>query len=973
MTNQLISGFRQIDHQDIVELRGEGSLWQHEKTGARLFFIDCEDDNKVFSVSFRTPPADDTGLPHILEHSVLCGSRKFPLKEPFVELVKGSLNTFLNAMTYPDKTMYPVASRNDRDFKNLVDVYLDAVFFPNIYNNPWTLRQEGWHYELDSVEGEVSYNGVVYNEMKGVFSSSDAILEREVFKVLFPDTPYGKESGGDPDAIPNLTQAQFEEFHRTYYHPSNSFIFLYGKLDITEYLTFFDQEYLGRFDKLTVNSEILPQSAFKARKKSVVYYPVTQDETIEGKALLSLNWVTGLGEDPAELMGLDVLSHILLETSASPLKKALQDANIGKEISGHFQDGILQPIFSVVSTHAKEDQEADFIQVIESTLEKLATDGLDPKLVAASLHRYEFQLREGSTGTTPKGLIQGIRAMDTWLYGGHPVDALRYEEPLKVLKDGATQGFFENLIKKCLLNNSHQALVIALPQPGLSEQKEKQSAEALQAWKAQQSEETLLQVIAESKELEKRQGAPDSPEQLATIPLLDRKDLKVEPDFPVWQEKKLENQVTELTQELFTSRILYLSLYFDTHIVEQKDVPYLQLVTALLGRMNTSRRPYSDLSNEINLRSGGLSFSHWAVGDKAEGSIYHPRFTVKTKMLGEDLAGALELLEEILLETRFDDSKRLKELIAEARARWESSLSEMGQQLATGRLASYLSEQGAYNDLSQLPFYRFLKELDDQFEERKTEIQESLKRVCGMIFRQPNLLINRVGGKEEIQAANQLLPQFLEKFSKKLLPKVNYKFDVKPLNEGLLSGSKVQYVAQGFNFRTLGKSYRGIYKLLETVLRYDYFWTRIRVQGGAYGSHARFERAGTMMFSSYRDPNLVETLNVYKELPEFLRSFAPDEREMTKYVIGTISGLDTPLTPSLKGDVAVSAFFSGVTAQDVAQERLDILKAQPKDLQDLADWIESGIAENTICIFGGEEKLKKQTQLFSRLIPVTEF
>lgn len=965
-------GFVLLEQKEIEEVKGIGALWKHEKSGARLFHISSKDDNKVFSVSFRTPPTDDTGLPHILEHSVLCGSRKFPLKEPFVELVKGSLNTFLNAMTFPDKTMYPVASRNDQDFKNLVDVYLDAVFFPNIYNNPWTLKQEGWHYELDSLDGELTYNGVVYNEMKGVFSSPDALLEQEIFSTLFPDTPYGKESGGDPEKIPQLTQTDFENFHRTYYHPSNSFFYLYGNMNLDEYLQFFNEEYLSSFEKEEIDSEIKHQAEFSNPKEAMIEYPISEDDDPEGKAIFTLNWVTDTRQDLTLAMGLDLLCHILLETSASPLRKALQDAGIAKEISGDFQDSLLQPVFSVTATFGKKEKKEDFIRVIFETLEKIAAEGLDRELIRASLHRQEFSLREGVTGSTPKGLIYGIRCMNTWLYDKDPADSLRYEAALQSIKEGAEKGFFEDLIQRFLLTNSHRALVWAIPSQGLLERKEKEDVQKLAEWKSTLSKEQLEVIISETEELNVRQETPDPIENLNTIPLLNRSDMKKEADFPEWREVPLSNQSVLLEQQLFTGKILYFSLSFDGKKIPQKDLGYLHLLSYLLGKISTQNYHYEDLSNKINQQSGGMSFTLYGWSKKGESNSFDSRFMLKTKALSEDIHSLTELIQEILTCSRFDEEKRISDLISEIRARMENSMNDAGQQIAIGRVNAMLSTQGAYNYYGQLPLYQFIKHLDENFDQEKNALFEKLKEVYSKIFSVGNLVINATGDSVELEILKNQMPNLMNSLSQDSFAQEEYVFSDLPKSEGIYTSSKVQYVVQGFNYQKMGQEFHGIYKVMETILRYDYLWNRIRLQGGAYGAAARFERNGGAVFSSYRDPNLTETLEVYQGIGNYLRNFAPDEREMTKYVIGTVSGLDTPLTPSMKSDLVLSAYFAGVNAEDIQRERNQVLEVTSKQIRETAAWIEKGMKENLYCVFGNEDKIKTEKGRFERIISATD-
>lgn len=964
-------GFRFIEEKQIEEVKGLCSLWEHEQSGARLFHVATKDDNKVFSVSFRTPPEDDTGLPHILEHSVLCGSRKYPLKEPFVELVKGSLNTFLNAMTFPDKTMYPVASRNKQDFRNLMDVYLDAVFFPNIYTNHWILKQEGWHYELENVEGELIYNGVVFNEMKGVFSSADAVLEQKVFSALFPDTPYGKESGGDPAAIPMLTQEKFEEFHRTYYHPSNSFFYLYGDMDLDETLRFIHEEYLVHFDRIVVNSIIPFQAPFQKPVEETVEYSISTDDSTDEKAIFTLNWGLDLEQDLTLTMAMELLCYVLLATPASPLKKALQEAGIAKEISGDFQGSLLQPVFSVIGTYGDEKNKEEFEKIIFETLHQIVQDGLDPELVSSALHRKEFSLREGVTGSTPKGLIYGIHLMNHWLYEKSPFTSLTYEKSLAILKEKARQSYLEELIEKYLLQNNHRALVSATPKSGLTEEVENKSAETLAQWKAQQSQEMLENIILETKELKERQATPDSPEDLATIPLLKREDLEKEPDFPHYEKRKDELDNVFLTQEVEANGILYATLAFDAKVISQEDLGALWLLSDVLGRMDTENYSYGDLSTAVNSKSGGLSFALYSWGESQAYGAFSPRFLVRTKVLHEDISPLVKLIEEILLRTLFDDPRRLHELVREIRARMENSLNDEGQSIAVDRLSANFSDQGRYNFYGQLPYYLFIKQLDDDFDTRKNQLSQELRRVSRKLFVGSGLVSNVAGEKTEIDSWNSAQEELLANLPTEIQTEGSYDFTPLAKTEAIYTGSKVQYVVQGFDFSKLGQPYSGVYKLIEIILRYDYLWTRIRVQGGAYGANARFERSGTTFFSSYRDPNLKETLAVYQGISEYLRNFDPGEREMTKYIIGTMSGLDTPKTAAQKADQVLAIYFNEITHEDVRQSRQEILTASAEDIQKAAEWIEKGLKQNIYCVFGGEDKIKGQKELFEKIVSAT--
>ncbi|MFA6849505.1 MAG: insulinase family protein, partial [Selenomonadaceae bacterium] len=510
--NKIYHGFRLLKTTKIKEVNSTAYEFTHEKSGARLLFLENKDDNKVFSISFRTPPKDDTGVAHIVEHSTLCGSRKFPLKEPFVELVKGSLNTFLNAMTYPDKTMYPVASQNDKDFQNLMDVYLDAVFYPVMYTTPEVLMQEGWHYEIEKPADDLEYSGVVYNEMKGALSSPEDILDSKSMNSLFPDTTYGFESGGDPEAIPQLTQQMFIDFHEKYYHPSNSYIYLYGDMDIDEKLAFLDKEYLQSFSRIAVPSKIMKQPQFKEHKVIYGEYPIGAEEAAEDKTFLSLNAIVGEATEVETMLALEILEHALLKTQAAPLRKALIDAKIGKDVQSSFEDGILQPFFSIIINGAEADRAEKFRTVVRDTLQKLVQDGIDRELMEASINLLEFKLREADFGQYPKGLVYNIKIMNSWLYDKDPTIFLYYEELMQKMKDGLENGYFEKVLKERFLDNPHMTLLVLSPNKELAAEKAAALQKVLAIKKEQLSTGELDHIIEMTAALKQRQQREDSPE-----------------------------------------------------------------------------------------------------------------------------------------------------------------------------------------------------------------------------------------------------------------------------------------------------------------------------------------------------------------------------------------------------------------------------------------------------------------------------
>ncbi|EYE89773.1 peptidase M16 [Fervidicella metallireducens AeB] len=968
--NKIYHGFRLLEEKDLKEINSTARLFSHEKSGARLLYISNDDDNKVFSISFRTPPENSTGLPHILEHSVLCGSRKFPVKEPFVELVKGSLNTFLNAMTYPDKTMYPVASKNSKDFINLMDVYLDAVFYPNIYECPEILMQEGWHYEIDNKDSDIEYKGVVYNEMKGAFSSPEGILFRKIQESLFPDTTYGFESGGDPDVIPELTQEEFLNFHRTYYHPSNSYIFLYGDGDILEHLKFINEEYLDAFNKIDINSKIPEQKPIGSLKEMTVEYSISNDEEEKDKTFLSLNTVVGKATDPELYLAFEILEHMLLSTPAAPLKKALLDAGIGKDVFGVFDNSILQPVFSVVVKNSNEDRKDEFVEIVNSTLRDIVQNGLDKKLIEASINIKEFQMREANFNGYPKGLIYGIKCMDSWLYDENPYMHLQYEDTLKKIKTALTSNYFEVLIEKYLLNSSHSSLLIVKPECGLSEKKAEEVKNKLRGFKEGLSESEIEELINNTIKLRERQETPDSEEELERIPLISLEDIEKNVEgLPT--EKRKELGIDVLHHEMFTNNIAYINMYFDTTSVERELIPYVGLLSGILGKVNTETYSYQDLTKEININTGGIENKVEIFGEKGSFEIFHPKFIVKSKVLVDKLPRLLQILREITCASKFDDKKRIKEIIQETKSRIEMSIINNGNVTAVNRVYSYIAASGKYYDLVKgVAYFKFLSELERDFDKRADEICNNIERTFNSIFNINNIVIGITCDEAGYNRFRDNL-EIIQKGLRTESPSYQkYDFSLEHKNDGLMTSAKVQYVAKAYNFRKLGYEYTGRLYVLKTILSYDYFWNKIRVQGGAYGCGLSFDRFGKIACSSYRDPNLIETIKVYDETYKYLQQFNVNEREMRKYIIGTISMVDTPLTPSMKGERADAYYFSKVTLEDIQKEREEILSTTPKDVNNLSGLIRDCMNQNYVCVLGNEEKIKENRDIFNELINI---
>ena len=965
--NETIHGFRLLKQQTVPEIDAKGYAFVHEKSGARLFFLENDDDNKVFSISFRTTPADDTGVAHIVEHSVLCGSRKYPLKEPFVELVKGSLNTFLNAMTFPDKTMYPVASRNDKDFQNLMDVYLDAVFYPVMKETPEIFQQEGWHYEIESAAEPLRYSGVVYNEMKGALSSPDDVLENKVMLSLYPDTTYGFESGGDPDAIPTLTYEGFCAFHSRYYHPSNSYIYLYGALDIEEKLAYLDREYLSSFDRIEPHSEIALQKPFGEMVRQEAAYSISEGEKESEKTFLALSWLVGEADDAEAMLALDILQHALLQTEAAPLKKALMDAKIGKDVSSSFEDALRQPYMSLIVTGSEAERADELCSLTEKELRRLVDDGIDKTLLEASINRLEFKVREADFGTSPKGLVYNIKIMNSWLYDADPALYLYYEELFQRMREGLKGRYFEEVLEKRLLKNTHRSLVVLKPSKTLSAERDKALAEALEKKKQSFTSEEIEGIVEMNKRLKERQESPETPEALATIPLLALSDIRREVEKLPLVEREIEGCKT-LFSDVFTNKIAYINLWFDAQGVPQEHIPYIYLLTGLLDAVDTESHTYAELSNISNLHTGGISYENSAIARTGEPDSCLPLFRVRARAFVRKLPELFSFLAEVLTESKFTDKKRLEELCGQCRAVLEARVMSASQRSMAARIASYLSPAGAYNEQAMLSFYSFVADITDHFDERFEELSRTLASLLPLVFTQGGLTIGVTLSEDEYGAFAEEAQKFCCRLPQEKAKPQRYSFDVRAKNEGILSSSRVQYVGKAANFLRLGFSYTGSMDVLETILRYDYFWTKIRVQGGAYGAFTQISRVGTLFFSSYRDPNLKETLDVFDKTSDYLASFDVSDREMVKFIIGTISTLDVPLTPQLKGSVAQDRFFRQLTDADRQKTRDEILATCQEDIRALAAVVDACMKENILCVFGNEEKLKENAGLFGSLL-----
>ncbi len=968
MSLENLTAYTLEEKQELKEVNGVGYVLRHNKTKARVMVISNDDSNKVFTIGFRTPPSDNTGVPHITEHSVLCGSKKFPVKDPFVELCKGSLNTFLNAMTYSDKTVYPVASLNKKDFHNLMHVYLDAVFYPNIYEKEEIMMQEGWHYEVDEETGELKYNGVVFNEMKGVYSSAEQQLYRTIETSLLKDTAYAYESGGDPAYITDLTQEAFLDFHSRFYHPSNSYIYLYGDMDAEEELKFIDEEYLSDFDYLEIDSELKEQPAYDAPCSITDFYSISDAEDEKDGTYLAYNVVIGNSLDKKLCEAVCVLEHVLLDVPGAPLKKALIDANIGKDVFSSYDDGIKQPTFSIIAKNANESDEAEFIRIIDETLKGLVSNGLNRKSLLASINKFEFKHKEGNYGRYPKGLMLGLDAFGTWLYDDKEALTLfSMNEVYDELKREVDTGYFENIIRKYFLENNHKSYVKLVPQKGLNARIEAKEAQRLAEYKATLTEKEIAELAGKAEHLKAYQGSADEPEALETIPMLEISD--IDPNA-----RKLNNHFSEIemvnivSHDIFTNGISYISLNFDITDIDCDKYPAVSLLTEIFKYVDTQNYSMGELANEINFHTGGIGFIT-SVTNKKDNGDYIVQFIVNAKMLDEKVDTGMALVEEILFNSKLDDKKRLREIIAETRANLKNDMVSGGHVTAAGRAVSYVSPIGAVKELTEgIDYYKYLLDLDENFEERYEQLVRDLTGVLGEILRRGALTVSYTGDKNP----EEILHNSITGLSKRLSTRPEFedtkKVCVKALNEGFKTASQVQYVATAGNFRDRGLEYDGALSVLTSIFSYDYLWLNVRVKGGAYGCMCTFSRSGNAYFTSYRDPNLMETYEIYKNAPEYVRTFDANERDMTKYVIGAISKLDAPLTPSAEGNFSYVAYLMGIDDEGLQKDRDEILNADVAKIRSLAPYVEAATAGGVICAIGDENKVEAAKESFKETI-----
>ena len=971
---EICNEYTLIKTENIKELNSTGYLLMHNKTNARIAIMANEDQNKVFSIGFRTPVENDTGVAHIVEHTVLCGSEKYPLKDPFVELVKGSMNTFLNAMTFPDKTIYPVASLNDKDFNNLMDVYLDAVFNPRIYDKEEIFAKEGWHYTV-SESGELGVNGIVYNEMKGVFSKPEDVIMSKAMEYLFPDTCYRYESGGDPEHIYELSYDEYKDFHSRYYHPSNSFIFLYGDMDFNEKLEYIDKEYLCKYDYLRIDSSIKSSKDFEKPVYATDYYSVSEGEDIKDKDYLAYVCTAGDGVDTELYYAMKVLDYTLVSMPGAPVKKALIDAGIGEDIFGGEQN-LKDRFFMIAAKYANASEMEKFKDTIENTLRDIVKNGIDKDSLRAALNILEFNYREGDFGSYPKGIFYLMDSFESWLYDD--------QEPFLHLKAGGTfeylnkmveTDYFEKLVEKYLLNNNHKVYLTLAAKPGLLAKRDEELKNKLEEKKASWTDEEFEKAVSLEKAIEKYVNSEDSEEDLRKIPVLELSDLKKEAEHPVIEDisGKIEGFDGKgvLYSNIPTNGIAYMMVGFDIENVPTDNLPYIGLLKYIICNIDTEKYKYMDLNNIVNMNSGGLSNDISGIIKNNNNSDYMFTFDTNIKIFYNKMQFAFEIIEEMLLHSKISDVKRLKEIIAEAKSGLEEGILGQGNNTAIARAKSNYSEASYFSEkMSGLDFYMFIKDLYENFDTLKDEIIEKLNSTIKLLFVRENVIVHLTAEECAVDSFISNFSDFMNKLPDEKYENATRYFTPEHRAEAFKTPSSVQFVARSGSYKAEGFSYSGTFKVLSNILAYGYLWENIREKGGAYGCMYRPTKSGKISFSSYRDPKLKETNEVYDNLPGYLRGFEATDRLMLKYIIGAISTMDTPKTPRAKGSASLSAYLAGISYDEIQKERDEILSTTSDDIRDLAETFETALSNSSICVIGNADKIEECKEMFTDIIEI---
>jgi hypothetical protein len=948
-------GFDLVREQEISEIKALGRLYKHAKTGAELLSVSLDDENKVFGIAFRTPPKDSTGVAHILEHSVLCGSKKYPVKEPFVELLKSSLQTFLNAFTYPDKTCYPVASTNLKDFYNLIDVYMDAVFHPVISEN--IFKQEGRHYELESLDAPLTMKGVVYNEMKGAYSSPDGVLSEFSQRELFPDITYGIDSGGDPEVIPELTYEQFKAFHDEYYHPSNARILFYGDDDEEARLKK-AAEYLDQFEAITIDSSVGVQKPFAAPKRVEKSYMAAKD----AGSMFTVNWLLPETLDREAVLAFEMLEHLLTGLPSSPLRLVLMESGYGEDLAGvGLEDELRQMYFSIGMKGVKAKNVDKAAKLISEVLQKIADEGPHPQAVEAAVNCVEFDLRENNTGRFPRGLSLWLRSLTGWLYGGDPLEAAGFEAPLAAVKAKLDSGvpLFQDMIREHFLENPHSVTLVLHPDPNLAEEREKKEIKRLADDKAAMSEEQLKQVMVEAEELERMQATPDDPEAVAAIPTLKVGDLERE-EKSLPEETKQLGDVPVHQHDLPADGIVYLDLGFDLSGIPDDKLPLVPVLGKALVEMGTRKDGFFGLSMRIAGNTGGIDASPYSAAVLGDGGPVQKLF-LRGKAVASHAPELMDIMGDVLLDADFSDKERFRRLVLEDKARMEQRLIPAGHMVVAGRLrASVGGSAGVLSEsMGGMTTLFALRKLVDAVDKNWDKVLADLEELRQHIVNSKGLIVNVTADGESLQQSESHLQGLLGRLPAAPLSAVERSALDLPEREGLVVPAQVNYAGKACNIFDAGYTYHGSSLAAVRHARMAWLWDMIRVRGGAYGAFCILDRfSGALSFVSYRDPNLDNTLKIFDDTAEYFRTTKFSKAEVEKSIIGAMGDWDSYMLPDDKGFAALSRQMTGDDPAVRKQVREELLSTTADDFHALGEAMAKAMQNARICVMGSEQKLK---------------
>ncbi len=959
-----ISGFELVKSQKISEVNGEGFEYVHQKTKAHLVFLKTDDKNKAFAIGFRTPPHDSTGVPHIIEHSVLCGSDKFTTKEPFVDLMKGSLNTFLNAMTYPDKTMYPFSSQNIEDYKNILHIYVDAVFNPKMKTIKEIFMQEGWHYEIADKDAPLTLNGVVYNEMKGAYSSPEEILDNEITNAIF-DNCYQYSSGGDPDVIPELTYEDFKAFHEKYYHPSNCCIYIYGDIDAAEIMEILDRDYLSKFDFKEIDSEIGLTKPFDKEKNLKGTYSIGKDDSDEGKTYAEITYVIPEGIDSKLATAMDTMASALFNADSACIKNKILDAGLCQNIQCYFDNHKLQPTFNIIIQNTTDENAKKIFDIIESSLKELSENGIDRKLIEGCILSNEFSNKEYITIKAGRGVNMASSIFARYFYGRDPFEELKINGQFDYAKSLLENKGFEGLIKKYLIDNQFRAKIILNPEKGLSEKKADALAKKLADFKATLSDEQIKAIMDEEAVLKLRQRTPDSEEDLKTIPNLKVSDIeKKVSDLSVSETKKNGYNLYHYNAE--TNGIVYGRMLTDASVLESEELPYLGFVCNALSMLPTENYTVTTLPNAIMENIGDISFTASAISDNNDSDKAYKFFEINFKAMEEKFPNAVEIIKEILNKTNFNSKERLKQILNIIVSRMESEMISNGHIYGMIRVGANLSPASRFTENCKFyTYYQFVKDIANNFDKKADEFISKSEAVLKKVLNSNNTIVSVAGNNHIKELFEKEIDKICSEFKPVSVPTAQ-KFERTHINEGIMTTSNVQYVTMGYDFKEFGIKHTGKMDVLQTIMSTDYAWNNIRVLGGAYGAPFRITNEG-VMFSSYRDPHLNNSMKVYREAGEYFKNLELTETEFNNYIIGTISSMDMPKTAEQKCVMAVNNMIAHITDKDRQTRRDEVLSAKLSEINALGDMLTKITDKNLYVVFGNEKKIKENEKLFDRL------